>query len=91
MRCSESPPGLFCLAQAAKRARERAPWLLLGLGSVSWGVGNFYFLAVFNHGANVPFPSWGRRRVPVALPVHLRGVAGVDAAPVDGLSEGFLA
>jgi two-component system, cell cycle response regulator len=50
-------PGAFCLGRAIAKRRERAPWLLLGLGSMAWGIGNFYFLVAFYHSDSVPFPS----------------------------------
>src|SRR5439155_17042472 len=38
-------PGAFCVARGLTQRRERAPWLLLGLGSTAWGIGNLYFLS----------------------------------------------
>jgi two-component system cell cycle response regulator len=50
-------PGVFCICRGLTRPRERAPWLLLGLGATAWGVGNVYFLVAFYHSDSVPFPS----------------------------------
>src|SRR5712692_614539 len=50
-------PGLFCAARGLTQKRGRPPWLLLGLGSMAWGIGNIYFLHAYYHAESVPFPS----------------------------------
>ena len=50
-------PGIFCLARATTRRRERLPWVLIGLGATAWGLGGVYYLGAYFHSASVPFPS----------------------------------
>ena len=47
----------LCLIRAAVRPRERAAWLLIGLGVLAWAVGELYFTAVLWSDAAPPVPS----------------------------------
>ena len=50
-------PGLYILAAALRSRRERAAWLVLGVASTLWGIGNSYFLVAFWDADTVPIPS----------------------------------
>ena len=47
----------LCLVRAAVRPRERAPWLLIGLGVLAWVLGELYFTVVLWSDAAPPVPS----------------------------------
>jgi two-component system cell cycle response regulator len=47
----------LCLARAAMRRRERAAWALLGLGVLSWTLGELYFTKVLWNLSSPPVPS----------------------------------
>jgi two-component system cell cycle response regulator len=47
----------LCLLRAAVRKRERAAWLLLGLGVLAWTLGEWYFTAVLWTDSAPPVPS----------------------------------
>jgi hypothetical protein len=48
---------LFCLARGALVRKERAAWLMLGLGLASWSAGEIYYTAVLAGQAHPPYPS----------------------------------
>ncbi|CAN5412000.1 hypothetical protein BH10ACT10_BH10ACT10_08790 [soil metagenome] len=53
-------PAVLLVALARTRTGpERRELLFLGLGSLAWGAGGFYFVLVSAKGATPPFPSWG--------------------------------
>ena len=47
-----------CLLRAASDERERAGWLLIGLGCASWTAGEIYFTAALWDLHQIPVPSW---------------------------------
>jgi two-component system cell cycle response regulator len=47
-----------CLLRAAVDKRERAGWLLIGLGGASWTAGEIYFTAALWDLHHIPVPSW---------------------------------
>jgi two-component system cell cycle response regulator len=49
-------PGLLCLWRALSRRDERRAWLLVGIGVLSWGLGDAYFNVAALRG-DVPVPS----------------------------------
>ncbi len=48
---------LATLARAILRKEERVPWLLLGLGLLSWAAGDLYWTVVLRDVSSPPFPS----------------------------------
>jgi two-component system cell cycle response regulator len=48
---------LATLARAALRKEERMAWSLLGIGLLSWAVGDLYWTVALRHLASPPFPS----------------------------------
>jgi two-component system, cell cycle response regulator len=48
---------LATLARAALRKEERPAWTLLGIGLLSWAVGDLYWTIVLRDMATAPFPS----------------------------------
>lgn len=48
---------LATLARAVLRKEERVPWLLLGLGLLSWAAGDLYWTVVLRDVSSPPFPS----------------------------------
>ncbi len=48
---------LVTLARAAVRKEERLPWALLGLGLLSWALGDLYWTVVLRNVSSPPFPS----------------------------------
>ena len=48
----------ICLLRAASDARDRAGWLLIGLGCASWTAGEIYFTAALWDLHQIPVPSW---------------------------------
>ena len=48
---------LACLARAALVRSERLAWLILGLGALSWALGNVYYTAVLWDLEEIPVPS----------------------------------
>jgi hypothetical protein len=48
---------LATLARAALRKQERLAWALLGLGLLSWAVGDLYWTVVLRDVSSPPFPS----------------------------------
>lgn len=50
-------PGICLIAHALRRSAERAQWLILGIASTLWGVGNTYFLVAYFDADTVPIPS----------------------------------
>jgi diguanylate cyclase (GGDEF)-like protein len=48
---------LATLARAALRKEERPAWTLLGIGLLSWAVGDLYWTIVLRDQASPPFPS----------------------------------
>jgi PAS domain S-box-containing protein len=49
--------GALCIIGGLKDRGERVPWLLMGAGIVSFGVGNFTTAVVEHRGHVMPFPS----------------------------------
>jgi diguanylate cyclase (GGDEF)-like protein len=49
--------GTLCLARGAARRRERAAWLLIGLGVLAWTFGELYFTMVLWSDSAPPVPS----------------------------------
>ena len=47
----------LCLVRAAVRPRERAAWLLIGLGVATWVFGELYFTVVLWSDSSPPVPS----------------------------------
>ncbi len=47
----------LCLVRAAVRPRERAAWLLIGLGVLAWAFGELYFTVVLWNDSSPPVPS----------------------------------
>ncbi len=47
----------LCLVRAAVRPRERAAWLLIGLGVAAWVFGELYFTVVLWSDSSPPVPS----------------------------------
>ncbi len=48
---------IVCAVRAFRRPGERAVWLLMGLGLLSWGLGALYYTLVQWNLSAVPFPS----------------------------------
>jgi two-component system cell cycle response regulator len=48
---------LATLARVVLRKEERLPWLLLGLGLLSWAAGDLYWTVVLRDVSSPPFPS----------------------------------
>jgi diguanylate cyclase (GGDEF)-like protein len=48
----------MCLLRAASDRRDRAGWLLIGLGCASWTAGEIYFTAALWNLHQIPIPSW---------------------------------
>lgn len=49
--------GVATLLSVKRRPEERAPWLLLGTGLVTYALGSVYFNLLFGDDASPPFPS----------------------------------
>jgi diguanylate cyclase (GGDEF)-like protein len=49
--------GIACLVRASAYQRERSAWLLIGLGIISWGLGEVYWTAFIEGNAEAPYPS----------------------------------
>lgn len=49
----------LCLWGAARAGRERAAWLLIGLGVLGWSLGEIYYTAVLWDDSSPPVPSPG--------------------------------
>ena len=47
----------LCLARAAAKSTERAPWLVLGVGLLAWAGGEIYYSAVLEDMLEPPLPS----------------------------------
>ena len=47
----------LCLARAATRSAQRAPWLVLGIGLLAWAGGEVYYAAVLEDMLEPPLPS----------------------------------
>jgi diguanylate cyclase (GGDEF)-like protein len=48
----------FCLARAVGSPVDRAAWTVVGLGILSFAVGDAYFSFFLANKENVPYPSW---------------------------------
>jgi diguanylate cyclase (GGDEF)-like protein len=48
----------LCLARAARQPRQRAAWLLIGLGILAWSAGELYYTADLWNATSVPIPSF---------------------------------
>jgi len=46
-----------CLWRAATHRRERTPWLLIGLGMVSYAAAELYYTIFLQNRAEIPYPS----------------------------------
>jgi diguanylate cyclase (GGDEF)-like protein len=48
---------ILCAVRAVRRPSERAAWLMMGLGLLSWGLGALYYTLVQWDLSEIPFPS----------------------------------
>jgi two-component system cell cycle response regulator len=47
----------LCLARASASSRDRIAWLLVGVGSLAWLLGDLYWTVAFRNLDETPFPS----------------------------------
>ncbi|HKP91602.1 MAG TPA: HD domain-containing phosphohydrolase [Thermoleophilaceae bacterium] len=91
---------LLCLARAILVARERAAWALIGLGLLSWSLGEIYYTLVIWDAESIPIPSPADAGYLLFPPLAFAGLATllrarVRNAPrtlwVDGLTAALAA
>jgi hypothetical protein len=77
--------GVLCLVRAAARPRERAAWLLLGLGVTAWVLGELYFSVALWTDASPPVPSPADAGYLTLPPLVFAGIIVLARARIRGL------
>jgi two-component system, cell cycle response regulator len=67
--------GLACLLRATVFEHERGAWILLGLGILSWGVGEVYWTLFILDNPSAPYPSPGDIAYLAFYPLAYAGLA----------------
>jgi two-component system, cell cycle response regulator len=67
--------GVACLVRARAVRRERAGWLLIGLGILCWGAGEVYWTAFILDNPSAPYPSPADVLYLVFYPLSYAGLA----------------
>jgi diguanylate cyclase (GGDEF)-like protein len=67
--------GLACLLRATAFEHERGAWILLGLGILSWGVGEVYWTLFILDNPSPPYPSPGDVAYLAFYPLAYAGLA----------------
>jgi two-component system cell cycle response regulator len=75
----------LCIARGVIRPRERAAWIVLGLGVLAWTLGELYFTAVLWSDASPPVPSPADAGYLSLPPLIILGVALLTRSHVRGL------
>ena len=78
------------LLRAALRRRERAAWLLLGLGVSAWVLGELYFTAVLWSDASPPVPSLADAGYLTLPPLVFAGLVVLARTRIRGLPNTLL-
>ena len=77
----------ICIARGIMRPRERAAWILLGLGVLAWTLGELYFTAVLWSDASPPVPSLADAGYLSLPPLIILGVVVLTRSRVRGLPQ----
>ncbi len=78
---------ILCIARAATERRERAAWLLIGLGIASWAAGDLYFTIVLWDATSPPALSPADAGYILFYPLVFTGVALLLRSRVRGISH----
>jgi diguanylate cyclase (GGDEF)-like protein len=77
----------LCLLRAATHRRERAGWLLIGLGCTSWTLGETYFTIALWNLRQIPVPSWADIGYLAFPPLVFAGIVLLARRRVQNLSR----
>jgi len=75
-----------CLLRGLTDRRERAAWILIGLGCASWTAGEFYFTADLWNLSQIPVPSWADVGYLGFIPLTFIGIGLLARQRLRGLS-----
>ena len=75
----------LCIARGVLRPRERAAWIVLGLGVLAWTLGELYFTSVLWSDASPPVPSPADAGYLSLPPLVILGVVLLTGSRVRGL------
>jgi diguanylate cyclase (GGDEF)-like protein len=67
--------GLACFVRAAVIRPQRAAWVAVGLGLLSWSAGDLYWTLVYQDAKAAPYPSLADAGYLAALPCFYVGIA----------------
>ncbi|MCW2778532.1 MAG: Signaling protein ykoW [Frankiales bacterium] len=71
-----------CLHRARRAGAARRAWVLLGLGALSWGLGQAVWTFYESvEGRAVPFPSWADAGYLAAVPFLVSGLLSLPGSP----------